>query len=152
MFILSESVLIPDHLRWKVVSFPSTLFLGPVLEVLLRDVPTPQREDLRLGLQEALVNAACHGNRLEPELTVQVRYARRGREHWWLIRDQGQDWHCPRPDAESMALPAADACDGRGLFLIREIFERVVWLAESRELALGTTLDHRRWGLRFSLQ
>ncbi len=150
---MADSVLIPQRLRWKVVSFPSTLFLGPVLEVLLREIPPDRREDLRLGLQEALVNAVHHGNGLAPQLTVQVRYARRGREHWWLIRDQGPDWQCPDAKSSHMTLPEADAIDGRGLFLIREIFDQVLWLADSRELALGIVLNHRPlFGLQLALQ
>jgi len=52
--------------KWESLSFTSTLYLRPILDALLESAPALMREELRLGLQEALVNAAKHGNQLDP--------------------------------------------------------------------------------------
>ena len=60
--------------RWGTLSFASTLHLCPILDLLLADVPSYCECELRLGLQEALVNAAVHGNKLDPTKTVLVQF------------------------------------------------------------------------------
>ena len=62
--------------KWDKLSFASTLYLYPIIDTLLERAPTQMRDELRLGLQEALVNAAKHGNSLDPSKHVSVQYAR----------------------------------------------------------------------------
>ena len=74
---------------WGTISFASTLYLCPILDLLLTDIPTKLQSELRLGLQEALVNAAKHGNNLDPGKLVVVRFSLVDNQYWWIISDQG---------------------------------------------------------------
>ena len=56
----------PVTRNWVTISFASTLYLCPILDLLLAEIPDQWHTELRLGLQEALVNAAKHGNQLDP--------------------------------------------------------------------------------------
>jgi len=53
------------------------------------------RAELRLGLQEALVNAAKHGNNLDPSKLVIVRFSLANDHYWWVIADQGCGFNPP---------------------------------------------------------
>ena len=75
---------------WGTISFASTLYLCPILDLLLAEIPAKLQAELRLGLQEALVNAAKHGNNLDPSKTVVVRFSLIDNQYWWVISDQGQ--------------------------------------------------------------
>jgi len=82
------SITMPLHLnRWKTISFPSTLYLCPVLDLLLTKIPPDLHPEIRLGLQEALVNAAKHGNQLDPSKQVVVKFSYDKGEYSWLICD-----------------------------------------------------------------
>ena len=48
------------------VSFASTLYLCPILDLLLLKVPEELQPEIRLGLQEALVNAEINLILLKP--------------------------------------------------------------------------------------
>ncbi|WP_448527648.1 ATP-binding protein [Parathermosynechococcus lividus] len=124
--------------QWQTLTFSSTLLLQPILEVLLANVPHPLRDELRLGLQEALVNAARHGNALNPEKVVFVRYTYSPEQCWWVITDQGDGFLPPRCvfSPEDELLPPDDCECGRGLFLIYAIFDEVYWNAKGTELSL----------------
>ncbi len=124
--------------QWQTLTFPSTLFLQPILDVLLHPIPLSLRDELRLGLQEALVNAARHGNHLNPEKVVLVRYTYTPGQCWWVITDQGDGFVPPRCviSPEEELLPPEDCECGRGLFLIYAIFDEVYWNAQGTELSL----------------
>jgi len=72
------------------MSFTSTLYLCPVLDLLLVNVPPEWQAEVRLGLQEALVNAAKHGNKLDPTKTIIVKFTVTSSEYSWVIVDQGK--------------------------------------------------------------
>lgn len=127
--------LLPPKRRWRTLSFSSTLYLWPVLELLLAEVPSPWQPELRLGLQEALVNAAKHGNGLDPSKTVVVHFAISPRGYSWIICDQGVGF-CPRTSQEMPELPPEEAECGRGLCLLYHIFDQVAWNDGGRELHL----------------
>lgn len=123
--------------RWESVSFTSTLYLHPILDALLEPTPHLLHDELRLGLQEALVNAAKHGNRLDPQKIVSVRHARAKGYYWWIISDQGEGFErpatcsCPSPDER-----AVSEC-GRGLFILHQVFDQVLWSEDGKEVYLG---------------
>jgi anti-sigma regulatory factor (Ser/Thr protein kinase) len=96
----------PSGRKWGTVSFASTLHLCPVLDLLLADVPARCREDVRLGLQEALVNAAKHGNKLDPNKTVVVEFFAIEDQYWWIIADQGKGLSRPAAALLSLYSPA----------------------------------------------
>jgi serine/threonine-protein kinase RsbW len=130
----------PSSRKWGTVSFASTLHLSPVLELLLADIPARWRSDLYLGLQEALVNAAKHGNQLDPCKTVFVEFFTLSHQRWWVIADQGAGFSpgcrcASQVDSEPDARADVDDC-GRGLFILHQIFDHVVWNKQGTELRL----------------
>lgn len=131
--------------NWGTISFASTLYLCPILDLLLAEVPYRWQAELRLGLQEALVNAAKHGNNLDPSKTVIVRFSIENDHYWWVISDQGCGFN-PPPDCHDEPtdyLPPEDAENGRGLCILHEIFDQVQWNAKGTQLTLGKQMNYR---------
>ncbi|MEO0375472.1 MAG: ATP-binding protein [Cyanobacteria bacterium P01_A01_bin.17] len=129
---------------WQTISFASTLYLQPVLDCILADIPERFREDLRLGLQEALVNAAKHGNDLDPAKIVLVQFTQAQREGWWVITDQGGGFVPPNfcPLALGQASPSTQQECGRGLYILYRIFDDVYWNGAGNELRLYKSLSY----------
>lgn len=131
--------------KWDKLSFASTLYLYPIIDTLLERAPSQMRDELRLGLQEALVNAAKHGNSLDPSKHVSVQYARVDGSYWWIITDQGSGFEIPDechdcPDSDG--IEATGDC-GRGLFILHQIFDQVHWSSTGNEIHLCKRLS--RW-------
>jgi serine/threonine-protein kinase RsbW len=137
----------PVQRNWVTVSFASTLYLCPILDLLLAEIPESWQAELRLGLQEALVNAAKHGNKLDPSKTIVVRFSIIKNQFWWIISDQGSGFRppcpCPahllddhHPPIEESILPVDEHECGRGLYILHQIFDRVEWNPEGTELTL----------------
>lgn len=142
MFAIS---LRPASRRWNTISFASTLYLRPVLDLLLSEVPMNFQPDLRLGLQEALVNAAKHGNNLDPSKTILVRFSVVCPQYWWVISDQGPGFttsipNCSRPHK---CLPQEERECGRGLYILHQIFDLVQWNSQGTELRLCKQVNSR---------
>ena len=133
-----------DH-KWGSLSFASTLYLYPVLELLLVSVPSQWRPELRLGLQEALVNAAKHGNNLDPAKDISVRFFADEDHYWWIISDQGIGFNYPcdcQSECVSNAGQEVDEC-GRGLYILHQIFDEVRWTHQGTELHLCKQFKRR---------
>ncbi len=124
--------------RWGSVSFASTLYLCPILDLLLAKVPKCIRGDVRLGLQEALVNAATHGNNLDPHKTISVQFFFFENQYWWIISDQGSGFS--EKFIEMLRLPdevpEEHRENGRGLYILHQIFDQVKWNTDGTELQL----------------
>lgn len=128
--------------KWSTMSFTSTLYLCPVLDLLLISVPLEWQAEVRLGLQEALVNAAKHGNKLDPAKTIIVRFTVTKSEYSWVIADEGSGFtegskclnthHFP-----TKQLPIDEAENGRGFSILHEVFDRVHWNREGTKLTLS---------------
>jgi serine/threonine-protein kinase RsbW len=119
------------------LSFTSTLYLTPVLDVLLAQVPQCWQAEVRLGLQEALVNAARHGNRMDLDKQISVQYSTTSEHCEWIIADQGCGF-LP-PDSAAAFLDDSLCCEqecGRGLFILNQIFDTVQWNSQGTELRL----------------
>ncbi len=138
-------LLSPVKCEWNKVSFASTLFLCPILDRLLSTVPERWRPEIRLGLQEALVNAAKHGNNLDPCKHVVVRFRFVSGEYWWAISDEGNGFCPPQADCWDKAdlLPGAESESGRGMSILNQIFDRVVWNRQGTEVHLCKQLYHQ---------
>jgi len=123
---------------WTTISFASTLYLCPILDLLVAELPPHWQAELRLGLQEALVNAAKHGNNLDPSKTVVVRFTAIADYYWWVITDQGSGFRpcCRRPGDPDEYLPKEESECGRGLYILAKIFDQVHWNPEGTELSL----------------
>jgi anti-sigma regulatory factor (Ser/Thr protein kinase) len=135
----------PVGRNWGTISFASTLYLYPILDLLLAEVPYKWQAELRLGLQEALVNAAKHGNNLDPSKTVVVRFSLIDDQYWWIISDQGCGFTppCERHTEPTKYLPVDEAENGRGLCILHKIFDHVHWNSQGTELRLGKQISHR---------
>lgn len=133
----------PTKRSWNTVSFASTLYLLPVLELLLAEIPTKWRPEVRLGLQEALVNAAKHGNQLDPSKKVLVRFYVSNEQYWWIITDQGPGFN---PPSSSSTVEPCTPCEeqecGRGLYILYQIFDQVQWNSEGTELRLCKRVEN----------
>lgn len=127
---------IPEKRHWNMISFSSTLYLHPILDVLLESVPAMWQQEIRLGLQEALVNAAKHGNNLDPTKTVEVRFSCNRDVYIWEICDQGKGfaYECCCKGQED--LPSEDAENGRGLCILNQIFDEIQWSKQGTQLTL----------------
>lgn len=130
----------PSGRKWGTISFASTLHLCPVLDLLLAEVPERWQDDLRLGLQEALVNAAKHGNNLDPGKTVLVEFYVLDDQYWWIISDQGAGFSpgcsCAcNYDSIEQDINQIGEC-GRGLYILHQIFDQVHWNQKGTELRL----------------
>ncbi|MCS6815082.1 MAG: anti-sigma regulatory factor [Cyanobacteria bacterium] len=127
------------------VSFASTLYLCPVLDVLVAEVPERWRSEIRLGLQEALVNAVKHGNKLDPGKLIRVNFSVVERFYWWVITNQGQGFTPPAANLASLDdyLPCCEQECGRGLFILYQIFDEVQWNDDGTQLTLGKQLHDR---------
>lgn len=128
----------PVKRSWNTVSFASTLYLIPILDLLLAEIPSQWKPEVRLGLQEALVNAAKHGNKLDPGKTVLVRFSVVGDQYWWVISDQGAGFNPSQGCSADLeqGVPCCDRECGRGLYLLHQIFDTVQWNRQGTELRL----------------
>jgi serine/threonine-protein kinase RsbW len=123
---------------WNQITFASTLFLCPILDRILAPVPRQWQAEVRLGLQEALVNAAKHGNNLDPAKQVVVSFCFKEEEYWWVISDEGPGFPVPCGCHQELAesLPEEAAESGRGMSLLHQIFDRVLWNRQGTEIRL----------------
>ncbi len=128
----------PAGQEWGTMTFASTLYLGPILDLLLAEVPASWQMELRLGLQEALVNAAKHGNKLDPRKRITVRFSMIDSQYWWVISDEGGGFN-PQFCLNDL-LPEDESECGRGVCLLYTIFDQVQWSADGRELRLSKSL------------
>lgn len=137
-------LLSPVKSDWDKVSFASTLFLCPILDSLLSAVPGKWQAEIRLGLQEALVNAAKHGNNLDPHKQVIVRFCFEEGAYWWIISDEGGGFRPPEAERQDpTSLPPVESESGRGMSILHQIFDRVVWNRQGTEICLCKQLSHQ---------
>lgn len=125
--------------KWSTISFVSTLYLCPILDLLLANIPHKWQAEIRLGLQEALVNAAKHGNKLDPNKTIIIRFTITETEYCWVIIDEGKGFmpECSFPSSSDSYLPPEESESGRGLCILQKVFDRVNWNEEGTELTLS---------------
>lgn len=134
-----------SHKHWSTMSFASTLYLCPILDLLLAHVPPSHQLEVRLGLQEALVNAAKHGNKLDPSKQVMVQFSVTENLYSWVITDQGSGFkpkHCnchTLPPTEE--LPPDESENGRGLCILSQIFDQVLWNQDGTQLKLCKVIN-----------
>ena len=128
------------------LSFASTLYLYPILDLLLIHIPSQWKAEIRLGLQEALVNAAKHGNKLDPSKTIVVEFNVTSTEYCWVIKDEGTgfipQFSCHPTTEQALDLPAEEAECGRGLCILHEVFDLVHWNQEGTQLTLAKQVNN----------
>lgn len=133
------TISLPPTKRYgRTMSFTSTLYLCPVLDLLLTNIPDELQPEIRLGLQEALVNAAKHGNKLDPGKSIVVHFSITKDKYSWVISDQGKGFssQCRCSDHHLEELPPDESENGRGFCLLYEIFDQVQWDQQKTQLKL----------------
>jgi anti-sigma regulatory factor (Ser/Thr protein kinase) len=129
------------------MSFPSTLYLYPILDLLLYNIPSELQPEIKLGLQEALVNAAKHGNQLDPQKSIHVKFYRTKEGFFWVISDEGEGFNpsCCCRVAQIPDLPPEEAENGRGMCLLLQIFDQVHWNSQGTQLKLCKQIKKRKF-------
>ncbi len=127
----------PPKCDWGMISFASTLYLCPILDLLIAKIPSEYQQEVRLGLQEALVNAARHGNNLDPCKAIVVHYSITDEQCSWIISDKGAGFKPDYSCLESLKkLPPEEAESGRGMCMLYGIFDQVHWNSQGTKLRL----------------
>lgn len=120
--------------------FDSTLYTSPILDLLLANVPTEWHFDLRLGLQEALVNAVKHGNRLDRSLKVTIDFFVASESYHWIVKDQGivkdRGSEIHNLLEQKFQTPCCELECGRGIYIMQQVFDYVHWNQHERKLHL----------------
>jgi serine/threonine-protein kinase RsbW len=106
--------------------------------------------NIKLSLEEALVNAVKHGNKLNPDLSVEVTLETTDNSLIIKVKDEGKgfDFHnIPDPTQGSNL----EKLHGRGIFLIKNLMDEVEFFDCGREIKMikffkpgGTDEDKRR--------
>ncbi len=121
---------------WSIFELESSLQLNDFVDLLLEPIKTSQSIYLiKLGLHEALVNAAKHGNNLDPKKNIRVR--RIITPNWcvWQIQDQGDGLGIKKRNYE---LPKKiSSVNGRGLYIINQCFDDIRWSNKGNRLQLA---------------
>jgi serine/threonine-protein kinase RsbW len=90
---------------------------------------------LKLALEEALVNAVKHGNKLDRAKEVRVHYRVCDQRVDITIEDQGEGFNpaeVPNPTDEENI----DRCSGRGILLMRAYMSSVVFNPQGNKVTL----------------
>lgn len=90
---------------------------------------------VKISLEEALINAIKHGNKLDPNKKVHIEASVTPRQTEIVIEDEGPgfDRACvPDPTAEENLLK----CSGRGILLMETYMDRVEYSKDGRRVKL----------------
>jgi serine/threonine-protein kinase RsbW len=90
---------------------------------------------LRIALEEALINAIKHGNRMDPQKKVHVEAHIKSDRAEITIEDEGPGFDrttIPDPTAEENL----QKCSGRGILLIEAYMTNVTWDRNGRRLRM----------------
>lgn len=101
---------------------------------------------IKLALEEALVNAVKHGNKLDPSKRVTVQYRCTPERLDVSIEDQGAGFKpCEVPDCT--AEENLEVNHGRGILLMRAYMSNVVYNARGNKVSLTKFNEgHRKTG------
>lgn len=91
--------------------------------------------NIRLSLEEALINAIKHGNKLNPDIFVQVSAQKEGGSLVIKVTDLGRGF-----DFNNIADPTRPEnltkLNGRGIFLIKKLMDKVEFLDCGRTIKM----------------
>ena len=129
-------ILNRPSISWSNFELCSSLQLSEFVDILLEPIKSSQyRYRIKLGLHEALINAATHGNKLDPQKSIRVR--RIITPNWcvWQIQDQGNGLEIKK---RNYKLPnEISSINGRGLYIINECFDDIRWSNKGNRLQLA---------------
>jgi len=90
---------------------------------------------IKLALEEAMINAIKHGNRLDPAKSVHITYHVTSQQAEITVEDEGGgfDRHCvPDPTADENI----EKCSGRGILLMEAYMTSVEYGASGRRVKM----------------
>lgn len=125
----NKKVKISNGVKKKII-IPSNLKnIKPAVDEILDYLKSIEVEgslifDIRLGLEEALINAVKYGNRFNKSLTVEVEFTHNGNKVIIAVEDKGNGFdyrNLPDPTREENLLKPK----GRGIFLIKHLMDDV---------------------------
>lgn len=95
---------------------------------------------IHLAAEEALVNAVVHGNKLDPEKTVQVEYIVSPELMRLEITDQGEGFD-PKKVPDCTLAERLECPGGRGVMLMRSFMTRIEYNAKGNSVLLEKRRD-----------
>lgn len=126
---------------WVCIEFHSSLDKARQVECDILEACKSQRFGegdlfaIKLSLEEALVNAVKHGNRMDPAKVVRVQYQVNPQRADIAIEDQGAGFNpaeLPDPTADENL----EMCSGRGILLMRAYMTSVVFNPQGNKVTL----------------
>lgn len=123
------------------LQLPSTRESITQLEALIEDIADKHQisEDtfanMMTCLNEVVINAIVHGNKLEPEKKVIVNAEVEGRRVVWTVTDEGEGFdyiNLPDPTAEENL----EKLTGRGVFIVKHLADQCIFNAAGNEVEL----------------
>ena len=90
---------------------------------------------VKLALEEAIINAIKHGNKLDPAKTVIIEAKITPTQAQISVQDQGSGFdrrHVPDPTLEENL----QKCNGRGIFLIEAYMNKAKWTKGGRRITM----------------
>lgn len=117
----------PENLVYQALSLPGVAFLLPMnpekltrfrTDVLRRriaalDIEEDARLKLQISVNEAIDNAARHGNKMDPSLAIQIAFLEDDEEFVVSVRDQGEGFDYQRYLLNLTEIDALDAIANR---------------------------------------
>lgn len=98
--------------------------------------PCGDLDEVRLALREALNNAVKHGSRLDPKKKIHVACRIDPKDGLWVsIRDEGNGFD-PNRVPDPTAPENLERFSGRGIFMIRELMDKVEFRDNGREIQM----------------
>ena len=91
---------------------------------------------IKLAVQEALVNAIKHGNRMDPDKKVFIRYRISSERFDIHVVDQGRGFN-PDKVPDAVAEENLERSSGRGLLLMRHYMTAVVFHVPGNRLSMS---------------
>jgi serine/threonine-protein kinase RsbW len=131
----------PADLPWNSVEFASSLERARQIEEdILNCCRRHHFQDndlfaIKLALEEALVNAVKHGNKLDPEKTVKVHYRISDQRADVTIEDEGEGFN-PAELPDPCAAENLERCCGRGILLMRAYMSSVVFNTRGNKVTM----------------
>lgn len=106
-----------------------------VTELRRYDYPDECLFAVRLALEEALSNAIKHGNGLDPDKTVTVRFRVKPEQVELIITDQGRGFD-PSEVPDPTTNEHIEKPSGRGIALIRAYMDEVAYNSRGNEIRM----------------
>ncbi len=112
-------------------------FFGDIEKTQLR---CGDLDEIRLALREALNNALKHGSQLDSSKKIHFAYRCDPRQGLWVrVRDEGQGFN-PEVVPDPTIPENLDRTGGRGVFLMRNLMDKVEFRDGGREVQMWRRL------------